>query len=629
MNDYILCFEIASLPIYVILLIATISRKLTKGRSNNLLMLMLGVSFLAAISDVVAVLFSQRYPLTNMEVRFLEVMNYLYFLARTGINVVYTFYLFSVTRKWYQIRAFWKKILILIPYIVTVYLLIDNFGSKAIFYITAENGYQRGEHIIAIYALATVYMIVGIIYLIVHRKLLSLSEWISLATLYVFNGTGVIIQYFRPELLVENYFTSMTLLFVVLFVQKAERQIDMNTGLPGFFAFRSEMGKIETTGQEVQVIIVSINNADEFRRYLGDKAYFEYMHSIERLISVFCKKEKLETELYFETPGNFYIICEDIDYNPVQAIPEVREKIREKNGNITETGASIDLKIVNLTFPEDISSVKELIQFGHDFTRFAHNKIYYHADQIIEERSYQIENRFDEILNRAIDNQKLLISYVPIWSVKEDKVVFTEAVTSVYDDIFGEIDQITLEKVSKARGTGAILDAYAIEQVFAYVGAGNLTQNGAEYVIVHLSEALGMQKNFTDRIWNLRSQYKVHPEQICFAIKEYGYDNMGEGFDDNIKKLALQGYRLALDGYGTGYSDIKHIVEFPFCAVRLDPQMVTEVTNENGKTLLAGMIQMLKNIPLSVVVQGIDDEETKDAFSLMGCDLMQGDYFKE
>lgn len=109
MNDYILCFEIASLPIYVILLIATISRKLTKGRSNNLLMLMLGVSFLAAISDVVAVLFTHRYPLTNMEVRFLEVMNYLYFLARTGINVVYTFYLFSVTRKWYQIRAFWKR----------------------------------------------------------------------------------------------------------------------------------------------------------------------------------------------------------------------------------------------------------------------------------------------------------------------------------------------------------------------------------------------------------------------------------------------------------------------------------------------------------------------------------------
>ena len=98
---------------------------------------------------------------------------------------------------------------------------------------------------------------------------------------------------------------------------------------------------------------------------------------------------------------------------------------------------------------------------------------------------------------------------------------------------------------------------------------------------------------------------------------------------NNIKKLALQGYKLALDGYGNGYANIKHLVELPFSLVRLDTSMVAQATDEGEKALLAGMIQMLKNIPLEVVVDGVDAKETKEMLASMGCDLMQGEFFKE
>ncbi len=629
MNENILYFEIASLPIFVILIISTIFRGLTKGRSNKLLMGLFVLSFISALSDMIFNLSSQHFPLSDASVRFLDTINFVYFITRIGMIVVYTYYIFSVTRKWYQIKQIWKKLLILVPYIGLVVALVINTKTNALYYVSAESGYHRGDYMMVVYAVPTIYMLFGLTYLIKQRRLLNASEWMSLASLYIFNAIGVIIQLFIPTLLIECYFTSMTLLFLVLVVQKAERQIDMNTGLQGFFAFKSELGKIQKTGQPVQIIIASVDNADEFRRYLGDKAYYEYLHYMEMVITAYSKKERLTSELYFETPGYFYIICEDMDYNPVQAIPEIREAIREKTGNITATGARLDLKVVALEFPKDIGTVKELIEFGHNFTRFAHGKIFCHADMILEDPAYRIENEFDGIIDRAIDNQTLKISYVPVWSVSEGKELFLEANTSVYDEVFGEIGRETLEAASQARGAGIPLEEYVIEQVFSYVGAGNPAKEKISHVIVHFSAPLGMQKNFTDRIWNLRSKYKVHPEQICFAIKEAGYDSMGEGLDDNIKKLALQGYKLALDGYGSGYANIKHLVELPFSLVRLDTSMVAEATNEGGKALLAGMIQMLKNIPLEVVVDGVDDKETKEMLASMGCDLMQGEFFKE
>ena len=95
-----------------------------------------------------------------------------------------------------------------------------------------------------------------------------------------------------------------------IFVETKKRFAPINVGI-SFWAMINQLA--------VKGIIASVDNADEFRRYLGDKAYYEYFHSMERVISAYSKKEKLTTEIYFETPGYFYIICEDMDYNPVQA----------------------------------------------------------------------------------------------------------------------------------------------------------------------------------------------------------------------------------------------------------------------------------------------------------------------
>ncbi len=627
MSENILYYQIASIPIFVILIIATVTKRLTKGRSNKLLLGMILTAFTASVSDLLGNLVATSFPLTDMQVSLIKIINYIYFSSRSGLNLIYTFYIFSVTRNWYRIRAFWKKLIILLPYIATLIMLAINVRTGIVFTVNKEVGYERGERILIVYGLAAIYMVFGMVYLIVRRKLLKLSEWLSIASMYVLNVVGVIIQFFDSRLLVECFFASMTLLFVVLFVQKPERQVDMTTKLPGYFAFREEMGKIQITGQQVQVIVAYINNSADLLRYIGENLFFEYMHTMERAVASYAKKEKLQYELYFRTPGFFYLIMDDIDYNPVQAISDIRDKVRKKSGGISSTGIRVDLKVVSIRFPDEIGNTEELSWFAHNFVRFDTGKIFYHAAQILEQREYQIETNLDEILNRAIDSQKLEVSYSPIWNVSENRPVFAAAYIRLNDMIFGDISSEMLNGALRARGSNLLLEEYVMEQVFAYVGSGNLNVNGYEYIVLPLSNIMGRQKNLTDRIWNLRGKYKVHPDQICFAITDSEYDNMGEGFDNNIKQLALQGYKLSLDGYGNGYTNIKHLVELPISTVRLDKSLIEEATTESGRALLKGTIQMLQSIPLEVVVSGIGDKVTKNMLGAMGCNLMQGAYF--
>lgn len=629
MADNVVYFEIASLPIFVILLMATYFRKMYKGRANVLLIVIIELAFTAALFDTIGNLIGKHLPLTKAGVIIITLANYIYFFARCGMNAVYTFYLVAVTRNWYRIKVFWKKLLILVPFLLSVLLLAYNEKNHYVFQVTQEVGYERGRYILVVYGLAALYMIFGIIYLVWKRKLLSLSEWISIAMLYVFNIVGVVIQYFYTTLLVECFFASVTLLCVVLFVQKPEKKIDFNTSLPGYFAYREEIGKILATRQRVQVIIASITNAAEVSKYLGEKAYFEYIDTMNRAISSFAKKENVSYDFYFETPGCFYIIIEDIDYNPVQAIPDIRGKVRSMSGNVFATGLKPDLRIVSLVIPEDINNLNELLRFGKDFARFTGGKIFSHAYQIIDQRNYQIEARIDEILDRAIDNQKLEINLVPVWSVVLEKKLFVEAVPRICDEIFGTIEGQPLEDALKARGTYLLFEEYVLDQVFAYAGSGNLAKTGMSYVVVQLSNSLGMQTNFPDKIWNLRGKYDVHPELICFAIKENSNNIISDAFYENIKKLSLQGYRIALDGYGNGYSNIRRIAELPISSVRLDGTMISAVSSGGGRAVLSGTIKMLASIPLAVVAGGIDDKDTMKSLYNMGCQLMQGKYFEE
>ena len=101
------------------------------------------------------------------------------------------------------------------------------------------------------------------------------------------------------------------------------------------------------------------------------------------------------------------------------------------------------------------------------------------------------------------------------------------------------------------------------------------------------------------------------------------------GLNENILKLSLQGYRIALDGYGNGYLNTHLLSDLKISSVRLDKRFVSDMKNESGEEILRGMITMLKNIGLSVVVPGIDDEETKDKLIHMGCDYMMGKLFVE
>ncbi len=96
----------------------------------------------------------------------------------------------------------------------------------------------------------------------------------------------------------------------------------------------------------------------------------------------------------------------------------------------------------------------------------------------------------------------------------------------------------------------------------------------------------------------------------------------------NIAKLAAVrdlGIGIAIDDFGTGYSSLAYLVRLPVETLKIDRSFVSTMLDNPGvMTLVSTMISLAHSLRLSVVAEGVENEEQAKTLRLLRCDQIQG-----
>jgi EAL domain-containing protein (putative c-di-GMP-specific phosphodiesterase class I) len=91
--------------------------------------------------------------------------------------------------------------------------------------------------------------------------------------------------------------------------------------------------------------------------------------------------------------------------------------------------------------------------------------------------------------------------------------------------------------------------------------------------------------------------------------------------------LSQQGIRFSIDDFGTGYSSLAYLKHLPVSEIKIDKIFVsTMMTDTDNATIVRSTIDLGHNLGLSVVAEGVEDRQTWEQLSLLGCDHAQGYY---
>jgi diguanylate cyclase (GGDEF)-like protein len=94
---------------------------------------------------------------------------------------------------------------------------------------------------------------------------------------------------------------------------------------------------------------------------------------------------------------------------------------------------------------------------------------------------------------------------------------------------------------------------------------------------------------------------------------------------DVLARLSEFGVRISLDDFGTGYSSFTHLRSLPVSEVKVDRSFVARMrADPMDHAIVRSTIQLAHNLGMSVVAEGVEDDETLADLLPLGCDVIQG-----
>ncbi len=112
-----------------------------------------------------------------------------------------------------------------------------------------------------------------------------------------------------------------------------------------------------------------------------------------------------------------------------------------------------------------------------------------------------------------------------------------------------------------------------------------------------------------DKLEKLISTYKYQPSQFIFEITE-GLPLHTPEQVENLSRLRLKGFGVALDDFGVGYTNIYQLKELPFTEVKLDRSLVHNIAeNKIHQIITTSILEVLKEMNIEMVVEGVELDE--------------------
>lgn len=173
----------------------------------------------------------------------------------------------------------------------------------------------------------------------------------------------------------------------------------------------------------------------------------------------------------------------------------------------------------------------------------------------------------------------------------------------------GLIEQITTRMINEAVRVSVMLRQRNI--------VCSISVNVATYDLI--------DANLSAIILNALRKYGGHPSDLRLELTETAVASDPQRIKQVLSELAALGVGASVDDFGTGYSSLSYLSMFPLKELKIDRSFVTDMlTNSRNHSLVRSTILMAKELGLSAVAEGVEDDQTLQMLRKDGCDYAQG-----
>ncbi|MBU2918530.1 EAL domain-containing protein [Psychrosphaera sp. F3M07] len=232
-----------------------------------------------------------------------------------------------------------------------------------------------------------------------------------------------------------------------------------------------------------------------------------------------------------------------------------------------------------------------------------------------------------EQLRVAISNKELELYFQPQLNIQNGQIVGLETLIRwiTPDGFISPAEFIPL-----AEKSGLIIPLGEWITINACKQAKYLIDQGYKDIVVaiNISPQQFQHPNFYDMIVGALAFTQVPAKNIELEITEGVIMYNESDTIDLLHKLKAVGLMLSIDDFGTGYSSLSYLKQFPIDKLKIDQSFIFNVnTNEADKAIVSAIVDLGKNLGLTLIAEGVEELEHLNILKDMGCQEIQGYYF--
>ena len=624
--NYILHYDIASIFIIITIMIYFFVKKNVNTRLTHLFSVFIICTLVAAFLDMLDCYTTNH--ITTLPAALVFLVKEAYLITFDSTAAIYFAYIVYSAKGTSKIRLR-DRLFILIPIIFNHALILTNPLTKKVFYFDLNGVYHFGPFMVILYLIEFYYVIGALLLMIYYRRNLTATQKASVYFFTCSSALAVLIQMLYPTVLLSLFAVSISALLIYLSLENPDNYEDKSLGTYNREAFLQIVAERISREHDCKVLGIQLHGF----KYINDIIGVTNGNYLLKDVSDFLMSNYPGGKIFHVSGVKFAILLKDnITENQTSALIEQISQRFDRPFYIHGMELLLSCKMCVLHYPENVKTIEDIldsIEYSLSDSKQTNNaSIIYDSSTILQ--SKRRETMIIQIMKQAFMNNSYEVYYQPIYSVEKESYTSAEALIRLKDSRLGFISPEEFIPIAERNGLILQLGELVFSSVCQFIIEEKVAEKGIKYIEINLSVVQCMQESLCEKLMTIMDYYQVPHQMINLEITETAAVISTEILLNNMQQLIQTGVHFSMDDYGTGFSNISHIIEYPFSLIKFDKSMIwASMNSEKAFCALKHNVSMIKELHMKIVAEGVETEEQAAALKELGCDYFQGYHFSK
>ena len=392
--------------------------------------------------------------------------------------------------------------------------------------------------------------------------------------------------------------------------------IDHLTNLPNQYQLRKDLEDHE----DFSLIIFNIDNFQTINNFYG---FIVGDYVIEELGQYF-KKVLTKHNIYRLSGDEFAFVIDKnmFFYELKKHLHDISQEMKDIAIKYQKNNIFIDFTLAS-SASEDNKDIFSKVSMAMKHAKDLGSHYWIYEDTMNFEKNYENDLQLSDTVREAVGNSRLVPYYQAIVDTQTSKIIKYECLARLIDIDGKIISPLLFIPIAKKIKYYDMVTKLIIDKSFAHFEAVNY-----EFTI-NLSIEDIVKKEMYDFIMDKLKNSKIS-DKVTFEILESDAIEDFKKVDRFINEARRYGAKIAIDDFGSGYSNFSYLTKIKADYIKIDGSLVKNIdVDKNSLIVVETIVEFAKKLGMKTIAEYVWSSSIMDKVKELDIDYSQGYYLDE